>query len=183
MSVLYTDRLELLPITLPMVEAVLDGRRDDAEALAGVRFPAAWPGRALVERAFACPLARLRDDPASYLWGGRLLVARASPSGDRARVVVGSVVLDGKPDASGTVEIGYGIEAGSQGKGYATEGTRAVVDWALAQADVERVTAATLAWHAASRRVIEKIGMREAGTRPHDLFGDLLVYEKTYKCA
>src|SRR4051812_10762508 len=133
MSVLYTDRLELLPITLEMVEAVMEGRRDDAESLAGVRFPDEWPGRALVERAFACPLGRLRDDPASYLWGGRLLVARASATLNGERVVVGSVVLDGKPDASGTVEIGYGIEARSQGMGYATEGTRAVVEWALAQ--------------------------------------------------
>src|SRR5688572_19794273 len=66
MSAIYTDRLELLPITLEMVEAVLAGRREDAESLAGVRFPEAWPGRALVERAFACPLGRLREDPASY---------------------------------------------------------------------------------------------------------------------
>ncbi len=180
MSVLYTDRLELLPITLPMVEAVLDGRREEAESLAGVSFPAEWPGRALVERAFACPLARLRDDPASYLWGGRLLVARASASASGQRVVVGSVVLDGKPDASGTVEIGYGIEGRSQGMGYATEGTRAVVDWALAQINVARVTAATLPWHVASRRVIEKVGMHEAGTREHEMFGDLLIYEKTH---
>lgn len=180
MSVLYTERLELLPITLPMVEAVLEGRRDEAESLAGVRFPDEWPGRALVERAFACPLARLRDDPASYVWGGRLLVARGSATADGERVVVGSVVLDGKPDPSGTVEIGYGIDGRSQGKGYATEGARAVVEWALDQANVARVTAATLSWHVASRRVIEKIGMHEAGTRPHELFGDLLIYEKTH---
>jgi len=174
MNVITTARLELVPITLPMVEAVLDGRREDAERLSEARFPDAWPGRALVERAFTCPITRLREDPGSYLWGGRLLVLR----GD-ARQVVGSVVLNGRPDASGTVEVGYGIERGSQGKGYATEGTAAVLEWALAQHDVARVTAATLPWHKTSVRVIQKVGMHPAGSRPHDVFGELLVFEKT----
>lgn len=173
MSVLTTKRLELLPITVEMVEAVLDGRREEAERLAGAEFPEAWPGRALVERAFTCPITRLREDPGSYLWGGRLLVLRGA-----RRVVVGSVVLDGRPDPTGTVEVGYGIERDSQGKGFATEGTAAVVDWALEQHDVARVTAATVAWHRSSVRVMEKVGMHAVGTRPHDVFGELLVYEK-----
>lgn len=174
MDALYTDRLELLPITLPLVEAVLAGRREEAEALAGARLPSEWPGRALVERAFPCPLGRLREDPASYLWGGRLLVTRR---GDQ-RVVVGSVVLNGRPDASGTVEVGYGIDGDAQGRGFATEGTGAVVAWALHQEGVTRVTASTWPWHGASRRVLQKVGMSFVESRPHELFGELVVYEK-----
>lgn len=173
-DVLYTDRLELLPITRALVDAVLDGKRDLAERICGARFPDAWPGRVLVERAFPCPLDKLREDPDAWLWGARVLVTRGV--GDRH--VVGSVVLDGRPDPTGTVEIAYGVDGAWQGHGFATEGTNAVVRWALLQADVGRVTASTFPWHQPSLRVLRKIGMHEIGTRETELFGDLVVYAK-----
>ncbi|AUX24827.1 hypothetical protein SOCEGT47_053670 [Sorangium cellulosum] len=174
MSTLTTERLELTPVSLSLLEAVIHGDRLEAEALSGARFPDAWPGRALVERAFSSPLDRLREDPEAFLWGTRLMVTRELG----ARVVVGSVVLNGRPDPTGTVEIGYGVEGKSQGQGYATEGSRAVLHWALQQPVVRRVIATTPAWHRASLRVIEKLGMRPAGTFEHDLLGELLVFER-----
>lgn len=173
MDVLYSERLELQPITRALVDAVLDGRRDVAEAICRARFPGAWPGRVLVERAFPCPLEKLREDPEAWLWGARVLVTR-----DESRQVVGSVVLDGRPDPTGSVEVAYGVDGAYQGRGFATEGTQAVVRWALMQANVGRVTASTFPWHQASRRVLQKIGMREVGTRETELFGDLVVYAK-----
>jgi [ribosomal protein S5]-alanine N-acetyltransferase len=174
MSTLTTDRLELTPVTLAMLEAVIRGDRLEAEALSGAQFPEAWPGRALVERAFSSPLDRLRDDPQAFLWGTRLMLTRE----ERGRVVVGSVVLNGQPDATGTVEIGYGVEGKSQGMGYATEGSRAVLQWALDQPSVRRVIATTPSWHRASLRVIEKLGMQPAGTLDHEMLGELLVFER-----
>jgi RimJ/RimL family protein N-acetyltransferase len=173
-TALYTERLELTCMTLPMVEAVLEGDRARAETLAGAKLPDAWPGRSLVERAFGSPLERLRRDPESALWGARLMIPR---SGER--MVIGSVVLNGRPDAQGTVEIGYGVESGSQGKGYATEASRAVLHWALTQATVQRVTATTTPWHKASLGVIRRLDMRLAGSLDHPLLGELLVFERT----
>ena len=174
MDVLATDRLELLPITRSLVDAVVDGRRADAEAICNAKFPDIWPGRTLVERAFACPLDKLREDPDSWLWGARVLVSRNGP-----RCVVGSVVLDGKPNPeTGSCEVAYGIDGAYQGRGFATEGTRAVVEWALAQREVKRVTASTFPWHVASLNVLKKIGMHEIGTRETEMFGDLVVYAK-----
>lgn len=176
-DVLKTDRLELLPITRALVDAVVDGRRDEAEAICRAKFPDIWPGRALVERAFTCPLEKLREDPASWLWGARVLVSR----GEGPRCVVGSVVLDGKPNPNtGSVEVAYGIDGAYQGRGFATEGTRAVVEWALAQEEVKRVTASTFPWHMASLRVLTKIGMHEIGTRETEMFGDLVVYARDH---
>jgi RimJ/RimL family protein N-acetyltransferase len=172
-DVLYTDRLELLPITRELVDAVLEGHRDVAEAICRARFPDVWPGRALVERAFPCPLEKLREDPDAWLWGARVLVTR-----DALRQVVGSVVLDGRPDPTGTVEVAYGVDGAWQGHGFATEGTNAVVRWALMQPAVGRVTASTFPWHESSLRVLRKIGMHEVGTRETELFGDLVVYAK-----
>jgi RimJ/RimL family protein N-acetyltransferase len=170
---LVTARLTLEPITLAVVEAMLAGRREDAEALVDARLPDAWPGRALIERAFCAKLEAIRENPEHRLWGDRVMITR-----DGARRVVGSVVFHGAPDASGAVEIAYGVEQDAQGRGLATEATRASVEWALAEPRVRAVRATTPPWHTASRRVLEKIGLSVVGTREHELLGDLLEYER-----
>jgi len=172
MSVLWTPRLELTPITLEMVEAVMLADRARAEAAAGATLPPTWPNRELVERAFSASLESVRADPAARLWGDRLLIARQG-----VRRVVGSVVFHGQPD-DGIAEVGYGIEEASQGCGLASEATSACVDWALAQPGVEAVRAVTMPWHRASLRVIEKLGMKRVGVREHEMFGELWVFER-----
>ncbi len=173
MGVLLTPRLILEPMTLAFVEAVFRADRAALEASAGAKFPAAWPGRALVERAFSSSLEAIRSDPATRLWGDRLMITR-----DGERLVVGSVVFHGKPNASGVAEIGYGVEESWQGKGVASEGTRAAVDWALAQPGVRGVTATTPPWHAASIRVLEKAGLTRTAIEAHETLGEVLRFER-----
>lgn len=171
---LYTDRLILEPITLPIVEAVMKGDRLAAEAILQARLPEAWPGTSLIERAFVASLEAIRENPEKRLWGDRVLIAR----GGEERVVVGSVVFHGAPDEDGNVEIAYGVEQASQRQGYATEAVRISVEWALWQPGVRAVRATTMPWHTASRRVLEKVGMKIIGTRDHELLGELLGYER-----
>ncbi len=57
-------------------------------------------------------------------------------------------------------ELGYRLRNEAWGRGYATEGSRALIDHGFAERGVRRVFAETLAVHAASRRVMEKCGMR-----------------------
>ena len=170
--ILHTPRLVLLPMTLPMVEAVMSGRREEAEAIAGARLPGTWPGRTLIERAFTASLDEIRVDPARRLWGDRLMITREGEPR-----VAGSVVFHGEPGDDGIAEVAYGVEERSQGCGYATEATEASVRWALAQPGVHVVRATTLPWHRASLRVLEKLGMARCGTREHDVLGELLVFE------
>jgi ribosomal-protein-alanine N-acetyltransferase len=172
-AVLRTPRLELVPITLAMVEAVMLGRREDAEALVAARMPERWPNRELVERAFTASLDAIRAQPEVRLWGDRVMIVRE----DGARVV-GSVVFHGRPDEGGVAEIAYGVEEGSQGRGYATEAVRACGDWALSQPAVQAVQAATFPWHRPSRRVLEKVGMVHVGAREHEVLGEMLVFER-----
>ena len=105
------------------------GRREDSEDLAHARMPERWPNRELIERAFPVSLDDLRADPAARLWGARVMVADAPPN----RRVVGSIVFHGRPGPDGIAEIAYGVEEGSQRRGYATEAVAACVDWALAR--------------------------------------------------
>ena len=60
----------------------------------------------------------------------------------------------------GEVELGYRLRRAAWGKGYATEGSRALVEHGFVELGVERVVAYTLVVHGASRRVLEKAGLR-----------------------
>lgn len=175
MTVLYTERLELVPITLAIVEAVFRNDRAALEACVEARVPEKWPGRALVERAFSADLERVRADPAKRLWGDRLMISRP---GEGERRVVGSVVFHGAPDEEGVVEVGYGVEQSSQGRGYGTEATCAAVLWALAQPGVRTVSASTFAWHTASVKILQRAGLSPAGWRDHELLGEMQLFAR-----
>jgi [ribosomal protein S5]-alanine N-acetyltransferase len=172
-SPLATPRLSLLPITVAVVEAVLEGRRDDVQSLLGATLPSAWPGRALIERAFWASLDHIRANPEVRLWGDRVMVTREAPI-----KIVGSVVFHGAPDAEGAVEVAYGVEEESQGRGYATEAVGASVAWALSHGAVRVVRATTPPWHVPSKRVLEKCGFRHVGVREGDVLGELLELER-----
>lgn len=169
---LTTARLDLVAITVPLVAAVFEGRREDAEKLLGARLPAAWPGRALVERAFYAELEAIQRDPSARLWGDRVMVAR-----DGVRRAVGSVVFHGAPDHEGAVELAYGVEPESQRSGYATEAVLASVVWALEQPEVRVVRAATPPWHVGSQRVLERCGLRRTGARDSPI-GEIEEWER-----
>jgi len=64
---------------------------------------------------------------------------------------------DGIPDEP---ELGYRLRRSAWGNGYATEGARALVDKAFADLGASRVFATTMAVNRASRRVMEKAGLR-----------------------
>ena len=165
-----TERLELVPITVEMVEAIFRDDRRACEQLARASMPEAWPGKALVERAFSTSLDEIRREPERLLWGDHLVLD------PRERRVVGSVVFHGRPDDGGCTEVGYGIEAASQGHGYATEALASAIAWAF-EAGATCISAATPTWHSASIRVLEKCGFTRTGTRDHD-FVELLLFER-----
>lgn len=67
-----------------------------------------------------------------------------------------------QPPQDGTaaeVELGYRLVASVWGRGYATEGARALVRKGFADLGVQRVWAQTMAVNIASRRVMEKAGL------------------------
>lgn len=56
-------------------------------------------------------------------------------------------------------ELGYRLRRSSWGKGYATEGSRALIRKGFTELGVRRVVAETMVINAASRRVMEKAGL------------------------
>jgi len=66
-------------------------------------------------------------------------------------------VEDALPDE---VELGYRLRRSAWGKGYATEGSRALVHKGFAELGARRVFATTMVVNVASRRVMEKAGLQ-----------------------
>jgi len=64
---------------------------------------------------------------------------------------------DAPPDEP---ELGYRLVKAAWGHGYAAEASRAVIDHGFRTLGVRRVVAETMAVNVASRRVMEKVGMR-----------------------
>jgi RimJ/RimL family protein N-acetyltransferase len=139
--------------------------------------------RPFVEEDFEAIYA-MRADPevARYLYGEPLSAAEArdflqrrlggsawSSEGDWLSVAavervsgttVGDVAFHWVSERDRTAEIGFVFDPGHQGKGFATEAARALLDWAFASAGFHRIIGRTEARNTASARVLEKLGMR-----------------------
>jgi RimJ/RimL family protein N-acetyltransferase len=73
------------------------------------------------------------------------------------------------PDADVTnIDLGYRLRRSAWNKGYATEGSRALITMGFTDLRVERVFAHTMAVNAASRRVLEKCGLSLVRTAPYE---------------
>ncbi len=62
------------------------------------------------------------------------------------------------------IELGYRLRRSAWSKGYATEGSRALIRKGFTELGVRRVVAETMVVNAASRRVMEKAGLRYVRT-------------------
>jgi RimJ/RimL family protein N-acetyltransferase len=87
-------------------------------------------------------------------------------------------VVDRRHD---NAEIGYWLGAPFWGRGYCTEGARAVVAYGFAVLGLHRIHAMHFTRNAASGRVLEKLGMRFEGCRREhvrkwDAFEDVALY-------
>jgi RimJ/RimL family protein N-acetyltransferase len=66
------------------------------------------------------------------------------------------------------IELGYRLRRSAWGKGYATEGSRALIHKGFTELGVERVVAETMAVNLGSRRVMEKSGLKLVRTFQRD---------------
>jgi RimJ/RimL family protein N-acetyltransferase len=74
-----------------------------------------------------------------------------------------------RPEAGGPpdeAELGYRLRQQAWGKGYATEGSRALLEKAFSELDVRLVWAETMSVNLASQKVLEKVHMTVVDTLP-----------------
>lgn len=155
---LQTTGLTLVAANADLVRAELLGQRAFSDALA-VSVPPNWPP-ALYERPFVeWTLAQLNGDPKLSGWLTWYWILNAEPE----PVLIGAGGFKGKPNHSGSVEIGYNVLEQHQRQGFATEAVGELVKWAFSHPEVTEVFAETLPELARSIRVLKKCGFEFAG--------------------
>jgi RimJ/RimL family protein N-acetyltransferase len=161
-AVLVTERLVLREFTGADAEDVLaldgDARvmrflSDQTATLAQVREDVLPRLLAEYRRypGFGHWAAYTRDDDAFVGWAG---LRPVSPSPDAMVHWCAA-----PPGETAVASMGYRLRASAWGRGYATEGARAVVRRAFTELGVRRLVATTMAVNTGSRRVLEKAGL------------------------
>lgn len=149
---LETDRLILRRFTAADVDNLVD-LDADPEVMFFINGGTPTP-REEIERAVLPHFLRYYDTwPA---WGFFAAIDKAT--GD----FIGWFHLRPDPDdgVADEPELGYRLRRSAWGNGFATEGSRALVDLAFSDLGATRVFATTMAVNVASRRVMEKSGLR-----------------------
>jgi len=150
-----TERLELVAATWPTARAAADGDRARFGRLLGARVTEDWPPE-LMEDAQEFVAVELEKAGSVTGWGVWYVVLRVEG------VLVGCVGIK-NPPREGQVDIGYSIIKPYQRRGYATEATRAVIEWVFRDPRTERVVGETFANLPGSIGVMERCGMKFVG--------------------
>jgi RimJ/RimL family protein N-acetyltransferase len=170
MDRISTERLDLVLLDVPILDAVIDGRLAEVELALDAAICDEWIEEVL-------PLARMRreqigDDPSSAPWLLRAVVLRAE------RKVIGYVNFHGPPAPEGWVEIGYTIVTGFRRRGFASETAGAMFDWAHSEHGVTHLRASIGPKNEASLRMIDKLGFERTGVQWDEEDGEELVFER-----
>jgi ribosomal-protein-alanine N-acetyltransferase len=170
-TAVHTARLELTPLDGDAIQALLAGDAKRLKQLTGAGFPQPVAPPPYMAESLPVVDTRLRKNPSEATWWNWLVVRQED------REAVGSVAFGGKPDVAGAVLIGYAMYPGHEGRGYATEAVKAMVEWAFAQPGVKTVRALAPVWNTPALHVAEKVGMRPVASDEDDEVGEVLVYE------
>jgi ribosomal-protein-alanine N-acetyltransferase len=174
-DVFQAERLELVPLTEPMLAALLEGTSADFGRLGGFVAPDNWPdehdGRLLRFR-----LRQMREEPERERWLVRAVVLRGEE-----RPMIGHVGFHGPPGvnalkAADAVEVGYTIFAPHRQHGYAGEAVRALLDWARMQG-IDHFVASVGPQNEPSLAIVRRLGFREVGRHWDDEDGEELEFE------
>lgn len=145
-----SQRLFLMPATLPILEAMVQRNWNKvSDLLGGVYFADNWNR---FPETVAWTYERIKSHPDESGWWMYIIL-----HGIDARVA-GICGYKGKPNAEGEVEIGYEIADRYQEQGLASEAAEALVKHAFGRAEVEAVVAHTLPEESASTSVLKKLG-------------------------
>jgi ribosomal-protein-alanine N-acetyltransferase len=146
-----TARLKLIPCPLEVAEASIFNPLRVAEIL-GAGVPEDWQ-KTEVQDFLPVYAQMLVDDPANLGWGVWLMIQ------SQENILIGDLGFGGKPDDSGSLEIGYEVFAAYRNQGYGFEAVQAVVNRAFSHPEVRRIIAHCPVDNLASMGILEKLGM------------------------
>lgn len=173
-STIATERLLLVPMTMPFLQAGINDDLATASALLGATVPQMW----LAAQPFmALRLPQLRRDPTLLPWLLRAIVLR------QEQIMIGHIGCHDRPGAAylqpyapNGVEFGYTIFAPYRRQGYAREALAGLMAWAQAEQGITQFVLSISPQNEPSRRIAQHFGFVQQGTieddedGPEDIF-------------
>ena len=129
-----TERMKIYPISIDKMKEIVETEKNE-----------------ILKIAYKEMLDGCLKYPEDYIWYVLWFMELKNSNTE----VVGTLSFKGI-DENGIVEIGYGINAGYENKGYMSEAVSAVVQWASIQPRVKQIEAEAEESNIASIRVLEK---------------------------
>lgn len=120
--IIRTGRVDLVSISAAFIEAVLDGRREDAADILGCALPKDWPD-GHDARFLRLRHADIERDPDGQQWFVRAMCLRETGR------MIGHIGFHGPP-AGGWAEMGYTVFEPHRRSGYAEEAVLGMMRWA-----------------------------------------------------
>ena len=166
-TILSTERLKLVPLRRPLLEAFISNRADFSRLL-GAEVHAEWP---VARELIPFVLNQLDRSPQAADWSTWAII------NSKAACLIGDAGFKGLPDAQGCCEIGYSVIPSFRQRGFATEAVTSIIEWVRLIPLIRFVRAETLASNIPSQRVLEKNGFVHAGDYNHPIDGLMRRFE------
>ncbi len=171
-----SERLELVSLGVEFIEPLLDGRREEAEAAAGLKLADGWPDGHDVGF-LGVRLREMRERPELQEWSVRALVLAGDP-----HPMIGHAGFHGPPGRNAVkspdaVEIGYRVFGPHRRRGYATEAVRALVCWAAREHGILHFVASIAPDNVPSLRLVRNFGFEQTGGHSDEEGAEELVFE------
>jgi RimJ/RimL family protein N-acetyltransferase len=162
MHTLFSSRLQLLALDLTYLQLL---HQDERSLLKELRLhpspievhPADFM-QAFDEALVHVVIPQVSRRPVDYRWFTHWLIIHRQ---ERRRI--GGIGFSGFPNKPGETMTGYFIDRRYEGRGYASEALRCLLDWAAPEPSLQAVIATIPVGHHASERVLLKNGFREDG--------------------
>ena len=152
---IQTENLIITPY-LPRYLRALLGSKKDFENIAGLSVADGIREQMLEASALFKARVEKAKEPDPWLFGFAIIHKTDN-------LLIGTCGFPGPPDPNGVAEIAYGIAPAYQGRGYATEAAKSLIEFATKDQRVKMIRAHTLAEPNASTRVLEKCGLKKTG--------------------
>lgn len=152
MPQLTTDRLQVITFEAAMIKAMLE-EVDELEKMIGFAVPRDYP-MDVYKQFFPYKIDRFSKQPEENKWEGLIIASEIN-------TVIGDIGYKSGPNKEGEINLGYSILPNYQGKGFATEAAKGMVEWGLKQPGVEKVIATCSPDNPASIRVLQKAGLKQ----------------------
>lgn len=151
---IVTPHLSLIAITPEMVQSEKANDHRLGE-LIQCAIPDNWPPVDWEPHVFDFILAQFNEHPEQIGW--HRYVTLVPPNG--TRTLIGCLGASSKPTNPAECEIGYSILPPFEGRGFATEGTMALIDYLRRDPQLTSIIAHTFPRLPASIRIMEKSGL------------------------